>query len=82
MFSRSNLSLGGEMKRLCFECVRINGQVVSIIEEPADFALNLWDENTSPFVVKIELINCQTEGSGPDARFISGKVKVSWHSKS
>ena len=34
------------------------------------------------FVVKIELINCQTEGSGPDGRFISGKLKVSWHSKS
>lgn len=32
--------------------------------------------------VKIELINCHTEGSGPDARFISGKVKVSWRSKS
>ena len=34
------------------------------------------------FVVKIKLINCKTEGSGPDARFISGKLKVSWHSKS
>jgi NADPH:quinone reductase-like Zn-dependent oxidoreductase len=44
--------VGGEMKRLCFECARVNGEVVSIVEEPADFVLNLWDENTSPLVLK------------------------------
>jgi NADPH:quinone reductase len=44
--------VGGAMKRLCFEGVRAGGQVVSIVEEPADFALNLWDENTSPLIMK------------------------------
>jgi NADPH:quinone reductase-like Zn-dependent oxidoreductase len=44
--------VGGAMKRLCFEAVGVNGQVVSIVEEPADFSLNLWDENTSPMVLK------------------------------
>ena len=33
-------------------------------------------------LVKIELINCKTEGSGPNAKFISGELKVSWHYKS
>lgn len=44
--------VGGEMKRLCFEVVGVNGQVVSIVEEPPDFSLNLWDEETSPMVLK------------------------------
>ncbi len=44
--------VGGAMKRLCFEVVGVNGQVVSIVEEPADFSLNLWDEETSPMVTK------------------------------
>jgi NADPH:quinone reductase-like Zn-dependent oxidoreductase len=44
--------VGGEMKRLCFECVRAAGRVVSVVEEPADFSLNLWDETTSPLIMK------------------------------
>lgn len=40
--------VGGDMKALCFEACAVDGQVLSIVEEPADFSLNLWDENTSP----------------------------------
>jgi len=44
--------VGGPMKRLCFEVVGVDGHVVSIVEEPATFELNLWDENTSPLVLR------------------------------
>jgi NADPH:quinone reductase-like Zn-dependent oxidoreductase len=44
--------VGGRMKRLCFEVVGVDGRVVSIVEKPADFDFNLWDERTSPLVLK------------------------------
>ena len=44
--------VGGAMKHLCFEVVGVNGHVVSIVEESPDFPLNLWDEETSPMVLK------------------------------
>ncbi len=43
---------GGAMKRLCFDVVAADGHVVSIVEEPATYPLNLWDERTSPLVVR------------------------------
>jgi NADPH:quinone reductase-like Zn-dependent oxidoreductase len=43
--------VGKRMKRLCFDVVGVDGRVVSIVEEPADFDLNLWDERTSPLVL-------------------------------
>jgi len=43
---------GGALKRLCFDAVEPDGHVVSIVEEPADYDLNLWDERTSPLVGK------------------------------
>lgn len=42
--------VGGAMKRLCFEVLRPEGHLVSIVEEPADFPINLWDERESPLV--------------------------------
>jgi len=39
---------GGAMKRLAFHAARVDGNVVSIVEEPPDFPLNIWDERTSP----------------------------------
>lgn len=44
--------VGRLMKRLCFDVVGVDGRVISIVEEPADFDLNLWDERTSPLVLK------------------------------
>jgi len=44
--------VGGEMKRLCFDTVAADGRVVSIVEEPPDYPLNLWDENTSALMVR------------------------------
>lgn len=44
--------VGGDMKRLCFDAVAAEGRVVSIVEEPAGFPLDLWDEATSPLMVR------------------------------
>lgn len=44
--------VGSAMKRLCFDAVAADGRVVSIVEEPPDYPLNLWDENTSPLMVR------------------------------
>jgi len=41
---------GGRQKLLAFQAVRPGGRVVSIVEEPADFPLPIWDENESPLV--------------------------------
>ncbi len=43
---------GGAMKRLCFDAVAADGHVVSIVEEPATYPLNLWDERASPLVLR------------------------------
>jgi NADPH:quinone reductase-like Zn-dependent oxidoreductase len=43
---------GGAMKRLCFDAAAADGHVVSIVEEPAAYPLDLWDERTSPLVVR------------------------------
>lgn len=31
-----------------------------------------------PYVVRVELSESRVEGSGPEARFVSGRLKVSW----
>lgn len=43
---------GGAMKLLCFDAAAVDGDVVSIVEEPANFALNIWDEQTSPLSMR------------------------------
>jgi NADPH:quinone reductase-like Zn-dependent oxidoreductase len=48
-FSAAFDTAGGALKRLCFEAAEADGQVVSIVEEPVDYNLNLWD---SPLVEK------------------------------
>ena len=35
-----------------FDTVAADGHVVSIVEEPATYPLNLWDEHTSPMVLR------------------------------
>jgi NADPH2:quinone reductase len=44
--------VGGAMKRLCFDVVAVDGHVVSIVEEPESYPLNLWDERTSPLILR------------------------------
>ncbi len=36
------------MKFLAFGAARVDGNVVSIVQEPSDFPLNIWDEHASP----------------------------------
>jgi NADPH:quinone reductase-like Zn-dependent oxidoreductase len=40
--------VGGEMKRLCFELVDFDGDVVSTVEEADPFAVPVWHGRTSP----------------------------------
>ena len=42
---------GGAMKRLCLAAAAVGGRVVSIVEEPPEFD-NVWDERTSPILLK------------------------------
>ena len=44
--------VGKQMKRLCFEVVGVDGHVVSIVEEPPGFDLDVWDEHASPLVLR------------------------------
>jgi NADPH2:quinone reductase len=44
--------VGGALKRLCFQVTAPGGRVVSIVEERPGFALDLWDEATSPLITR------------------------------
>ncbi|WP_257463152.1 quinone oxidoreductase family protein [Archangium lipolyticum] len=44
--------VGGTMKELCFDVAAVEGRVVSIVEEPADSPINLWDEARSPLILR------------------------------
>jgi len=44
--------VGGEMKKLCFNAAGFDGRIVSTVEEPAGFELNLWRADISPFFAK------------------------------
>jgi NADPH2:quinone reductase len=44
--------VGGDMKVLCFDAAAVEGRVVSIVEEPADSPINLWDETRSPLILR------------------------------
>lgn len=72
--------VGGAMKRLCFEVVGVNGQVVSIVEEPADFSLNIWDEETSPVVTKALSFHFEQLGAtalrGGDTNIYSQELEI------
>jgi len=62
---------GGALKRLCFDAVEADGHVVSIVEEPADYDLNIWDERTSPMVAKslsfhFEQLSARAVGRNPE----------------
>jgi NADPH:quinone reductase len=40
--------VGGELKRLCFELVDFDGDIVSVVEENDPFSVPLWHWNASP----------------------------------
>jgi NADPH:quinone reductase-like Zn-dependent oxidoreductase len=40
--------VGGELKRLCFELVDFDGDIVSVVEEHDSFSIPLWDWDASP----------------------------------
>ncbi len=40
--------VGGELKRLSFELVDFDGDIVSVVEEHDSFSIPLWDWNASP----------------------------------
>lgn len=40
--------VGGTMKQLCLELLGFNGRMVTIVEEPSSFDLNLWNLRQSP----------------------------------
>jgi NADPH:quinone reductase len=75
-------TVGGAMKTLCFQVVEADGHVVSIVEEPADFPLNIWDEPTSPLSLKslsfhfVE-IGAMSRYSSPD-RWARYRTELDW----
>ena len=44
--------VGDAMKRLCFQAAGFDGRVVSTVEEPAGFDLDLWCADVSPLFAK------------------------------
>lgn len=52
--------VGGAMKRLCCAVTEIDGQVVSAVEEPPGFQLNVWSATDSPVrarALSVHLVN-------------------------
>ncbi len=48
LFSKTLDFVGGEMKRLCFELVDFDGDIVSTVEEIDPFAVPVWHGRASP----------------------------------
>jgi NADPH2:quinone reductase len=44
--------VGGTMKHLCFQAAGFDGRVVSTVEEPAGFDLDIWRADVSPLFAK------------------------------
>jgi NADPH:quinone reductase-like Zn-dependent oxidoreductase len=43
---------GGDMKRLCCRIIDFDGSIVSIVEEPPGFELNVWNASRSPLFAR------------------------------
>jgi NADPH:quinone reductase len=48
LFDKTLDFVGGEMKRLCFELVDFDGDIVSTVEETDPFAVPVWQGRSSP----------------------------------
>ena len=44
--------VGGDMKKLCFSATGFDGRVISTVEEPLEFDLNIWRADVSPLFAK------------------------------
>lgn len=63
--------VGGLMKQLCCEIIDYDGRVVSIVEEPEDFHLDIWNGRKSPLFIKsatfhFELLSARAMFGGPE----------------
>ncbi|HRX85668.1 MAG TPA: NADP-dependent oxidoreductase [Phycisphaerae bacterium] len=62
---------GGDMKRVCCRVVDFDGAIVSIVEEPPGFDLNVWNASRSPLFARsaslhFEYIGARAIFGGPD----------------
>ncbi|MCB9850315.1 MAG: alcohol dehydrogenase catalytic domain-containing protein [Phycisphaerales bacterium] len=69
---------GGDMKRLCCNIVDFDGRIVSIVEEPAGFDLNVFNASRSPLFARsaslhFEYVGARAIFGGPDAWDVYGK---------
>lgn len=63
---------GGDMKHLCCSVIGFDGHVVSIVEEPANFSLNVWNAHRSPMFARsaslhFEFVGARAIFGGPEA---------------
>jgi len=74
--------VGGELKKLCFEVVAPGSRVVSVVEEPADFPVPVWDEVSSPLVTRSLGFQFVQLGAvlrhGPRSRWARYGADVEW----
>ncbi len=62
---------GGDMKRLCCTIVDFDGRIVSIVEEPPGFDLNVWNASRSPLfshsaTLHFEFVGARAMFGGPE----------------
>ncbi|MEM1059317.1 MAG: zinc-binding dehydrogenase [Verrucomicrobiota bacterium] len=64
--------VGGPMKEACFKVIDFGGRIVSVVEEPPDFAVPIWNGRQSPLFAKsaslhFELLGARGLFGGPRA---------------
>ncbi len=55
--------VGGNMKRLCCLVIGFEGRVVSIVEEPPGFELNVWNASRSPLFARSASLHFEFVGA-------------------
>ena len=61
--------VGGEMKRLCFELVDFDGDIVSTVEEIDPFVVPVWHGRASPLFRKSASLHFHLLGARGTLRF-------------
>ena len=54
---------GGQMKQLCCDVIGFDGWVVSIVEEPPGFQLNVWNASRSPLFARSASLHFEFVGA-------------------
>jgi len=54
---------GGDMKKLCCQIIGFDGQVVSIVEEPPNFTLNVFNARKSPMFARCGSLHFEFVGA-------------------